>query len=244
MEVQYGHVLKAVSEYVKSLTTGDTAFDRFMKGDRNSLSKEAKRGLELFKGKAGCVQCHNGPLLSDQKFHNLGVPENPLMGTDPLLQISRRFQNRWMGVPNVTRIEEEYGLYMVTKQEEDKGKIRTPQLRYVGYTAPYMHNGVIATLEDVVEFYSDGGGSHSNKDPLLKRLNLTAEEKKALLAFLESLNGPEIKQKDLKSEQNYPWELMPNPPDHRETGVLSIGGIKYPWPPKEDPETGEIVTLK
>lgn len=92
-----------------------------------------------------------------------------------------------LGVPNYHHLREDVGLYAVTKAPGDRGKFRTPSLREISLTAPYMHNGVFGTLEEVVEFYDRGGGAHPNKSPLLRPLGLTAGEKKALVEFLKSL---------------------------------------------------------
>ena len=166
-------------------------FDRYAKGDQSALSPEAKRGLALSQGKAGCIQCHNGPLLSDDSYHNLGVPPNPIFEESPLHQITLRYQHVIRGVPeSVYRTaDRDLGLYYTTKRNEDQGKFRTPSLRELKYTAPYMHNGVFATLEEVIEVYNRGGADDANKSPLLKPLGLSDQEKKDLLAFLLSLSS-------------------------------------------------------
>ncbi|MEK6717896.1 MAG: cytochrome c peroxidase [candidate division NC10 bacterium] len=183
----------AIAAFERTLVSKpeNVPFDRFMKGDAKALTEEAKRGLGLFLGKAGCVQCHSGPLLSDESYHNLGVPKNPVFEEDPLRQITLRYQHVIRGVPEKVyrSADRDLGLYYTTKQEQDKGKFRTPSLRELTYTAPYMHNGVFFTLEEVIEFYDKAGGDEPNKSPLLKPLKLTAEEKKDLLAFLLSLSS-------------------------------------------------------
>jgi cytochrome c peroxidase len=173
-----------------------------MKGEKAALSAKAKSGLALFKGKAGCSQCHNGSLFSDQKYYNLGVPENPGFEEDPLKQITFRFEQYAKGVHEeiYRKTKTDLGLFYQTKREKDMSKFRTPTLRYLKYTAPYMHNGVFFTLEEIVDFYNNGGGEDqalrnhgiATKTKKLKKLNLTDEEKKALVAFLESLSGKEI----------------------------------------------------
>jgi cytochrome c peroxidase len=166
-------------------------FDRYAKGDSSALSSEAKRGLALFQGKAGCIQCHNGPLLSDDSYHNLGVPNPPAFENELLRQITLRYQHVIRGVPEslYRSADRDLGLYYTTKQEADKGKFRTPSLRELKYTAPYMHNGVFRTLEAVIEFYNRGGGDDPKKSPLLKPLGLSDQEKDDLLAFLLSLSS-------------------------------------------------------
>jgi cytochrome c peroxidase len=183
----------AIAAFERTLVSKpeNVPFDRFMKGDAKALTEEAKRGLGLFQGKAGCVQCHSGPLLSDESYHNLGVPKNPVFEEDPLRQITLRYQHVIRGVPEKVyrTADRDLGLYYTTKREEDKGKFRTPSLRELKYTAPYLHNGVFFTLEEVIEFYDKAGGDEPNKSPLLKPLRLTAEEKKDLLAFLLALSS-------------------------------------------------------
>jgi len=122
------------------------------------------RGLALFKGKGNCIACHSGPVFSDQSFHNLGL------GMD-------------VANPDV-------GRETVTKDPADRGKFKTPGLRNVAQTYPYMHDGKTRTLADVVKFLNAGGGPNPNLDPQIKPLGLTAAEQRDLVAFLESLTGP------------------------------------------------------
>jgi len=184
---------QAIAAFERTLVSKaeNVPFDRYAKGDQPALSPEAKRGLALFQGKAGCIQCHNGPLLSDDSYHNLGVPENALFESSPLHQITLRYQHVVRGVPEKVyrSADRDLGLYYTTKREEDRGKFRTPSLRELKYTAPYMHNGVFASLEEVIEFYGRAGGTDPNKSPLLKPLRLSDQEKKDLLAFLLSLSS-------------------------------------------------------
>ncbi|WP_127477734.1 cytochrome-c peroxidase [Sulfurivermis fontis] len=169
-------------------------FDRYMNGDKEALSASQLRGMKLYNGKAGCIQCHNGPLASDQKFYALGVPENEVFQTEPLYQITHRWEHYQKGTTEkVYRgANYDYGYYNVTRNPKDKHKFRTPSLRELKYTAPYMHDGIFYTLEEVVDFYNVGGGEAvPNKSPLLKPLGLTDAEKQDLVAFLESLSMDE-----------------------------------------------------
>lgn len=189
------HAYQAIAAFQRTIVSDPrkVPFDRYMNGDRQALSAAALRGYGLFRGKAGCLQCHNGPLASDQKFYALGIAENEVFNTDPLYQITHRWEQYQKGVDEkrYRDADRDMGLYYVTKNPKDVGKFRTPSLRELKYTAPFMHNGVLATLADVVEFYDAGGGQGPNKTPLLKPLRLTAEEKKDLIAFLESLSMEE-----------------------------------------------------
>ena len=188
-EPTFGRTLNAITAFLRTLTSRNAPIDRYVKGDAGALSAEAREGLALFQGKAGCVQCHAGPLLSDQGSHALGVPENPDVFANPLRHITFRRFFRTLGAPNAERYREDPGLYGVTKDLRDWGKFRTPSLREVARTAPYMHNGTLATLEAVVDFYDQGGGPPRNKSPLLRPLGLGANEKRALVEFLKSLSG-------------------------------------------------------
>jgi len=187
------NAVKAISAFERTLVSDarNVPFDSYMRGDKSALSDEAKKGLTLFQGKARCIQCHNGPLFTDEDFHDLAVPNNTAFTEDPLRQIAMRFVAKIKGVPNYMKVDRDLGLFLETKRNDDIGKFRTPPLRELKYTAPYMHNGVFFTLEEVIDFYDQGGGNDPSKSPLMKPLGLTAEDKKALLAFLESLSSSE-----------------------------------------------------
>jgi cytochrome c peroxidase len=189
------HAYQAISAFERTIVSdpAKVPFDRYLKGDKTALSDTAVRGMALFNGKAGCIQCHNGPLASDQRFHSLGVPENEVFKTDPLYQITHRWEHYQKGITEAgyRDADIDMGLYYQTKNPKDIGKFRTPSLREVKYTAPYMHNGILYTLEDVVDFYDAGGGPGPNKSPLIKPLRLTDQEKKNLVAFLNALSMDE-----------------------------------------------------
>lgn len=187
------NAVKAISAFERTVVSNPkkVPFDRYMQGEKSALSDEAKKGLTLFQGKARCIQCHNGPLLTDEGFHNLAVPNNSAFTEDPLRQIAMRFVAKIKGVPNYMKVDRDLGLFLETKGNDDIDKFRTPPLRELKYTAPYMHNGVFFTLEEVIDFYDQGAGNDPSKSPLMKPLGLTAEDKKALLAFLESLSSSE-----------------------------------------------------
>jgi len=155
---------RALASYVRTILSGNAPIDRYMNGEREALSEEARRGLNLFRGKANCTACHVGPNFSDEGFHNSGVAWRDGQWLDP-------------------------GRFVVTGKEADRGAFKTPTLREIARTAPYMHNGSLATLEEVIEFYNRGGNRNPYLDPELRPLNLSAEEKAALLAFLQSLSG-------------------------------------------------------
>lgn len=183
---------RAVATYQRTVVTDakQVPFDRWLAGDKKALNASQLRGMALYNGKANCLQCHGGALASDQKFHRLGVPEPAEFKDDALLQITHRWQQyqKGQGEDKYRDAAVDRGLYYVTKNPKDIGKFRTPSLRELKYTAPFMHNGVFTTLPQVVDFYSAGGGNVADKSPLLKPLNLSAQEKSDLVAFLEALS--------------------------------------------------------
>ena len=186
----FGRTLNAIAAYVHSLNSTTTPYDQYLAGDEEALLEDAQAGLELFEGKAGCAECHSGPLLSDGDFHNTGVATDPAIFDDPERAITYRRFLHVFGVPNFRNIAEDVGLYALTIDEADWGKFHTAPLREVGRTAPYMHNGSLATLEDVVRFYNEGGGPEQTAG--LEALDLSDEEVDQLVAFLESLSSEPI----------------------------------------------------
>jgi cytochrome c peroxidase len=157
-------VARALASYVRSLLAGDSPYDRYLFGDTAALTAEARRGLELFQGKGKCTTCHAGPNLTDEGFHNTGVAWQ---------------DGRWLDV----------GRFTVTGKEADRGAFKTPTLREVARTAPYMHDGSLATLEDVLAYYDRGGNRNPQLDAALRPLQLTVAEKQDLVAFLKALSG-------------------------------------------------------
>jgi len=184
-EPSNGSVRKAIPEYLKTLTSRGSPFDS------GQLSDAAQSGFELFKGKAGCAQCHSGPRFSDDLPHNTGVPENPDIWSTPTRHLTYVAFGMFMGIENYMNIRRDVGAHVRTHKSDgsDIGKFMTPTLRELTFTAPYMHNGTIRTLEEVVRFYNKGGGSDVNKDPRLRPLGLSKDERVNLLAFLKSLSG-------------------------------------------------------
>lgn len=188
-EPTYGRILKSVAAFVQSLNSADVPFDEFLGGDKSAMSDSAQLGLELFRGKAGCIQCHNGAMLSDGGFHSLGLVANRQIFANPERHITFRRFFRTLGVPNYEHLRNDVGLCCVSKADHDMELMRTPTLREVSQTAPYMHDGQLATLADVVRFYNDGGGPRASKDKLLEPLGLSDEEQSQLVEFLKSLSG-------------------------------------------------------
>lgn len=184
---------QAIAAYERTIVTdpAKVPFDRFLAGDDAALSDAAKRGMELYNGQAGCASCHNGALASDQRFYNIGVPTAPEFADDPIYQITQRWELFQKGVSEdvYRNTGTDLGLYFKTKRPEDKGKFRTPSLRELRWTEPFMHNGTLETLADVVAFYDAGGGEGQTAG--LQPLGLSDQDQSDLVAFLEALSMDE-----------------------------------------------------
>ena len=183
-EITRQRVSMAIAAFERTLLSRDTPLDRHLRGESGALAARQRAGLELFLGKAGCATCHNGPNLTDERFHNLGVPEDPRAKEDPRVLATARFVGKVSGFAEYRTLTEDPGRFLVTRAPEDWKAFATPPLREVASTAPYMHNGALATLDDVIDFYDRGGGDDPKKSPLLKPLGLTRGEKEALKDFL------------------------------------------------------------
>lgn len=153
------NLAKAIAAFERTVLSGDAPYDRFKEGDEKALSDKAKEGMKLFFGKANCSSCHSGPSFTDNGFHNLGV--------------------------SFTGEQPDAGREAITKLAGDKGSFKTPTLRDIARTAPYMHDGSLATLEEVVAYYNKGGTPNEYLDEELYPLKLSAEQEAALVAFLK-----------------------------------------------------------
>jgi cytochrome c peroxidase len=162
-EVTTDGIAKAIAAFERTVLSGPSPHDRYVAGDRSAMPASAVRGMRLFNGKARCRTCHGGPMLSDQGFHNIGV------GMD--------------------RPQPDIGREAVTKDPKDRGRFKTPSLRNVALTWPYMHDGSVRSLADVVEFYDAGGVPNPTLDIFVMPLELTDDERKDLVAFLEAMTG-------------------------------------------------------
>src|ERR1051326_3775478 len=162
-DITIDHVAKAVATFERTLLSGNSPYDRFSAGDKKALTPAQVRGMKIFFNKTKCDKCHEGLNFTSNSYHNLGV------GIDK-------------PVPDV-------GRYEVTKDAHDWGAFKTPTLREVANTAPYMHDGSMKTLDEVVEFYDKGGNWNKNLDADMKRLSLTRDQKADLVAFLHALSG-------------------------------------------------------
>lgn len=174
--VTMDRITNAIASYERTVLRGNSPFDRYLYGgDPKALSESAKRGLAIFRdpNKGNCVVCHTiedqYALFTDNKFHNLGV------GIDPEGKL----------------LDE--GRSKITRQDADRGAFRTPTLRNIAETAPYMHDGSLKTLKEVVDFYVGGGNSNPQRDKEIRELQINKQERADLVAFLESLTGEAAK---------------------------------------------------
>lgn len=171
---------EALAVFQRTIVSRKADFDDFLKGNKSALSNNALRGLHLFRTKARCMNCHNGPLLTDDQFHNIG-----------LTYYKRKY--------------EDLGRYNFTKKPEDVGKFRTPSLRDVIRTRPWMHNGLFDNIDGILNMYNAGMPQPKPKegeeadpmypktDPLLKKLNLTTQERNDIVAFLNAITSQPLK---------------------------------------------------
>jgi cytochrome c peroxidase len=183
-------VAMSIAAFERTLVSVDAPIDRYLKGDLAALSEDAKKGFDIFTGKGKCTECHYGANLSDDKFHALNIPENPVHQKDARITATRRFVAKVYHYDDYVNLSEDPGRYLITKDKRDWKAFRTPTLREVAKTAPYMHNGIFATLDEVIDFVNRGGGENNSA---MNPLGLDLKEKQQLKTFLiEALSGEEI----------------------------------------------------
>jgi len=153
----------AIATFERTILSGNAPYDRYKKGDKKAMSPEQVRGMSVFFDKAKCDRCHENANFTLNAYANLGV------GTD--------------------KPDPDVGRYAITKDPRDWGVFKIPTLREIEHTAPYMHDGSLKTLEEVVDFYDKGCTPNKNLDPNVRKLNLTDQDKKDLVAFLKALSG-------------------------------------------------------
>jgi cytochrome c peroxidase len=195
------NVGKAIHAYERRLISGNSPLDRYIAGDHTALSASAKRGLGLFIGKAGCIACHKGPLMTDQDFHNTGVAQ---VGAHVAATDTGRYEDvakvssgtfNSAGAFSDDAAAGAARLAGLAQAASQQGQFRTKNLRQIAQTGPYMHNGAIETLQDVIAFYDRGGdatGFAGAKDAKLVPLNLTTAEQADLVELLTAMTGEPI----------------------------------------------------
>jgi|TARA_B110000977_G_scaffold124036_1_gene159004 cytochrome c peroxidase len=210
---------QAIAAYERTFASGNSRFDQWhYGGDKTALTKEERAGFEIFNGKSGCVACHTinskTALFTDQSFHNTGIGwarNNTVMkkeyksDTFPvqlapgvIVQVKHDLLETSSEKP-----QNDVGRFEITENPKDSWKYKTPSLRNLAVSAPYMHDGSLSTLEDVVEFYNNGGDDNPSKDVLLKPLALTKQEKSNLVAFLKTITGDNVKQLEKEAREAF-----------------------------------------
>lgn len=208
----------ALAAYQRTVNSANSRFDRWRYGgEANALNSEEQAGFALFVGKAGCVACHpvgeKAALFSDNRFHNTGI------GYANSMELPRRHRVQLApgqfvvvddkALDSFEKRQPDVGRYEVTLDPADSWAYRTPILRNVALTGPYMHDGSLATLEEVIEFYDRGGIDNPHKDPLLKPLGLSPAERRALTAFLGTLTGDNVQHLVAEARAAMPGEVLP-----------------------------------
>jgi len=163
-----GNIAKAIAAYERTLVATDSPFQRYVNGDDKAISKAAKRGFDLFRGKALCIECHTAPLMTDNDFHNIGVPQ-------------------------VGPLAEDEGRYAVTRDKDDMGAFKTPTLYNSASLAFFMHDGAMSTMQQVIEHYNKGGDAkNKNQSSLIEPLKLSKAEVADLVVFMETLTDDRL----------------------------------------------------
>lgn len=162
-EIDIDRIAMAIATFERTILSGDAPYDRYKKGDKKALSAEQVRGMSVFFDKAKCDRCHENSNFTLNAYANIGI------GMD--------------------KPDPDVGRYVITKDPRDWGVFKIPTLREIEHTAPYMHDGSLKTLREVVDYYDKGGNPNKNLDANIRKLNLTEQEKEDLVAFLKSLSG-------------------------------------------------------
>ena len=195
----YANFGKALAAYLRKLVSREAPFDRFVAGDATAISPSAQRGFKVFSDKGKCGTCHSGPAFTDGSFHALGVPQVgervPAADLGRFTDVNGLLASAFNSAGAYSDAPDAGKLTGLTQAATMRGQFRTPGLRGLSGSAPYMHSGQFATLVDVVEFYDRGGGAAvdgGTLDPLVTPLSLTAEERADLGAFLQTLDGAAV----------------------------------------------------
>ena len=203
------HVAKAIASFERTIISGDSPFDRYRYGgDKTAMNAAQIRGLDIYLNKGRCVSCHvieeTQALFTDNRFHNIGVGFKKIQDKESETAAQMLAAKRKGADVDITVLTQanmsELGRFAVTENPTEVGAFKTPTLRNIAVTAPYMHDGSLQTLEDVVDFYNNGGRVNEN-DPVsgflsggIRPLNLTTQEKKDLVEFMKALTSPEYQQ--------------------------------------------------
>jgi cytochrome c peroxidase len=171
-EIARDRIAMALAAFQRTLVSTNAPIDKYLQGETEALTLIQKKGYEIFTGKGQCIKCHNGSNLTDEKFYNLGVPENPDVALDSMVSAARRYTAKISEYTAYRTLTEDPGRYLVTKDRRDWKAFKTPSLREIALTGPYMHNGVFSNIEDVIDFFNIGGGDDPGRTRLLQPLYL------------------------------------------------------------------------
>lgn len=197
-EITVQHIAKAIASYERTLIAGNSPFDQYyFARDKSRLSASAASGLRLFRRKGNCANCHeiswNNALFSDNRFYNIGVGFKQIQPfVDEVIQALKSGNNTFQSTLT-DKQRSELGRFNITQSISDIGKFKTPTLRNIALTAPYMHDGSMQTLEQVVEYYDKGGDKNRFLDAAIFPLHLTEQEKADLITFMEALTSSKYK---------------------------------------------------
>jgi cytochrome c peroxidase len=162
-QINIDYIAKAIATYERTVLSGNSPYDRYRAGKKNAMAAQQIRGYDVFVNRAKCDQCHEGINFTTNAYHNLGI--------------------------GMEKPKPDEGRFVVTKNAADWGAFKTPTLREIANTSPYMHDGSLKTLRDVVDFYDKGGTANKNLDEKIKPIKMTEQEKSDLVEFLKALSG-------------------------------------------------------
>jgi cytochrome c peroxidase len=196
---------QALASYQRSLVSANSSFDRWYFGKQtDAVSDSVKRGFAIFNGKGACSSCHiiesKHAIFTDNQTHNTGIGYRESMQILPEIRniqvapgVFIEVDQQAISAVSAVKVND-LGEYEITQDPQDRWKYKTPTLRNIALTAPYMHNGSLTTMTDVIQFYNQGGVDNATLDPLIKPLDLHATEKDDLLAFLLALTGSNVQE--------------------------------------------------
>ena len=206
-QVSLDRIVDAIASFERTLAPFHSPFDRFIAGDKQAIGDSAKRGFQLFQGKARCITCHefnaSFPYFTDNKFHNIGVAMKgnfEELAREAQSVAGKGAESQQAALAHKPGFEA-LGRWIVTRQPKDVGAFKTSGLRNIALTAPYMHDGSQKTLKEVMDFYNKGGEPNPNLDGGIRPLNLTDDEINDVIAFMESLT-------DDTGGENFDWEKL------------------------------------
>jgi cytochrome c peroxidase len=241
-DIQYDDLAAAIAAFERTKFSGNAPFDRFVHGEEGAINAAAKRGWALFNGKGRCNDCHAGnivaPLFSDQKFHNIGIAArsaNFVALAREAVRVVRSGDQKQIDELALQTKFSELGRFMVTKNENEVGAFKTPTLRNIGITGPYMHDGSLKTLWDVMDHYNKGGEPNPFLDGGMQRLGLTESQIDDLVAFMFTLTDERFREL-AQREQKRQFGLKGQRPQRDTAAATGKKGDLGDLAPEPDPK--------